>query len=247
MDAGVPRHLQVRHHLRRWSTKPGFESYFHPFASMLDNLTMTQFVHNVEARVQRRRRARASEPLLHRRDASPTSIARRSRAANFPFDVWYGYHFDAVLLGQFLQQEGDRARRAVQELPRHAGHARRRTATSPRSSRDEGETIAADFFVDCTGFAGLLIQQGAEDAVRELLEQPVQRCRGRDADADRRADSLADRLDRDEARLGLEDSADQPLRQRLRLQLAVLLGRRSRDASCASTWACSIRTRRRGT
>src|SRR5207248_8119852 len=29
-----------------WSTKSGFESYFHPFASMLDNLTMTQFVHN---------------------------------------------------------------------------------------------------------------------------------------------------------------------------------------------------------
>src|SRR5256714_12187248 len=25
-----------------WSTKPGFERYFHPFASMLDNLTMKQ-------------------------------------------------------------------------------------------------------------------------------------------------------------------------------------------------------------
>src|ERR1044071_4669675 len=35
----------------RWSTKPGFESYFHPFASMLDNLTMTQFVHNAQARI----------------------------------------------------------------------------------------------------------------------------------------------------------------------------------------------------
>src|SRR6516225_6208853 len=35
-----------------WSTRPGFTSYFHPFASMLDNLTMSQFVHNVEARVQ---------------------------------------------------------------------------------------------------------------------------------------------------------------------------------------------------
>ena len=34
-----------------WSTKPGFERYFHPFASMLDNLTMTQFVHNADARV----------------------------------------------------------------------------------------------------------------------------------------------------------------------------------------------------
>ena len=32
-----------------WSTRPGFTSYFHPFASMLDNLTMSQFVHNVEA------------------------------------------------------------------------------------------------------------------------------------------------------------------------------------------------------
>ena len=34
-----------------WSTRPGFESYFHPFASMLDNLTMTQFIHNATARV----------------------------------------------------------------------------------------------------------------------------------------------------------------------------------------------------
>ena len=29
----------------RWSTRPGYESYFHPFASILDNLTMSQFVH----------------------------------------------------------------------------------------------------------------------------------------------------------------------------------------------------------
>src|SRR5499433_3944512 len=34
-----------------WSTRPGFERYFHPFASMLDNLTMKQFVHNADARV----------------------------------------------------------------------------------------------------------------------------------------------------------------------------------------------------
>ena len=25
-------------------------------------------------------------------------------ARQFPFDVWYGYHFDAVLLGQFLHR-----------------------------------------------------------------------------------------------------------------------------------------------
>src|SRR5438552_3316141 len=31
-----------------WSTKPGFEIYFHPFASMRDNLSMTQFLHNAQ-------------------------------------------------------------------------------------------------------------------------------------------------------------------------------------------------------
>jgi hypothetical protein len=36
----------------KWSTKPGFESHLHPFASMLDNLTLTQFVHNAHARLR---------------------------------------------------------------------------------------------------------------------------------------------------------------------------------------------------
>src|SRR5207248_4413281 len=35
-----------------WSTRPGYERYFHPFASMLDNLTMTQFVQHADARVK---------------------------------------------------------------------------------------------------------------------------------------------------------------------------------------------------
>src|SRR5947207_4537321 len=34
-----------------WSTKPGYTKYFHPFASMLDNLTMTQFVYNAHMRL----------------------------------------------------------------------------------------------------------------------------------------------------------------------------------------------------
>ena len=36
-------------------------------------------------------------------------MAREHRAPkapqSFPFDVWHGYHFDAVLLGQFLQKK----------------------------------------------------------------------------------------------------------------------------------------------
>ena len=87
-----------------WSTKPGFERYFHPFASMLDNLTMTQFVHNVEARVKGASvYAHPDRFFIAARLAA--DAARSEGPENFPFDVWHGYHFDSVLLGQFLQRK----------------------------------------------------------------------------------------------------------------------------------------------
>jgi glycine/D-amino acid oxidase-like deaminating enzyme len=87
-----------------WSTRPGFERYFHPFASMLDNLSMTQFVHNVEARV------RGADVHAHPDRffvASRLADARLAPipAEQFPFDVWYGYHFDAALLGRYLHRK----------------------------------------------------------------------------------------------------------------------------------------------
>src|SRR5258705_4927837 len=64
-----------------WSTKPGFESYFHPFASMLDNLTMTQFVHNAQARVNGATSARirtgSSSRLTSRTTTSPRKRSGR--------------------------------------------------------------------------------------------------------------------------------------------------------------------------
>jgi tryptophan 6-halogenase len=138
----------------RWSTKPGFERYFHPFASMLDNLTMTQFVHNARARV--------NGADVH---AHPDQFFIASRLAdahmapipssNFPFDIWYGYHFDAVLLGKFLHKKA--LERGVRYKSCHVTHANLNERGDIASvSTREGETIAADFFVDCTGFASLL-------------------------------------------------------------------------------------------
>ena len=69
-----------------WSTRPGFTSYFHPFASMLDNLTMSQFVHNVEARTQG-----ANLEAHPDRFFIATRLAREHRAPKapegFPFDI----------------------------------------------------------------------------------------------------------------------------------------------------------------
>ncbi len=144
----------------KWSTKPGFESYFHPFASMLDNLTMTQFVHNAEARVNG-----ADVPAHPNRFFISSYLADRHMAPkpvrSFPFDVWYGYHFDSVLLGQYLHKKA--LQRGVKHRSCHVtGVQLNERGEIASLSTQEGEPIRADFFVDCTGFAGLLIQKALD-------------------------------------------------------------------------------------
>ncbi len=141
----------------RWSTRPGFESYFHPFASMLDNLTMPQFIDNVHARL--------NDADVHAhpdRFFIATRVARACLAPkpqrSFPFDIWYGYHFDSALLGAFLCAKA--AQRGVRHVARHMNAV----TLDERGDIDAllldgGETLKADFFVDCTGFASLLIGQ----------------------------------------------------------------------------------------
>ena len=140
-----------------WSTRPGFERYFHPFASMLDNLTLTQFVHNAQARMN------GYDVEAHPDKFFLASYLARNRMAhkpsrNFPFDVWYGYHFDAVLVGQFLH--GKAVERGVKYVSCHVTNVNLKENGDIKSvtTKEAGE-VEADFFVDCTGFAGLLIQK----------------------------------------------------------------------------------------
>jgi 2-polyprenyl-6-methoxyphenol hydroxylase-like FAD-dependent oxidoreductase len=140
-----------------WSTKPGFTRYFHPFASMLDNLTMLQFVHNADARVN------GADVCAHPdRYFLATRLARKDLAPKpmetFPFDVWHGYHFDAVLLGQFMQKKA--VQRGVRHRVAHVTHAHLDEQGHIASvATEEGLTLSADLFVDCTGFAALLIDK----------------------------------------------------------------------------------------
>ncbi len=190
-----------------WSTKPGFERYFHPFASMLDNLTMTQFVHNVDARIN------GTEVYAH-----PDRFFIASRLAakhlapkpaeHFPFDIWHGYHFDSVLLGQYLHKKA--LQRGVRYLTAHVTHANldEHGAIASLGTR-EGPAIAGDLFVDCTGFAGLLITQALKTPFVSFAENLFN-------------DAAIAMPTPIETRLGLEDSAHPAFRQWLCLQHAVL-------------------------
>jgi len=140
-----------------WSTKPGFESYFHPFASMLDNLTMTQFVYNSHGRLNGVNLHAHPNRFFIASTLAEQHLAPKPQR-NFPFDVWYGYHFDALLLGQFLHKKS--IERCVKYKLCHVKEVKLNERGDIASVQTDGdETIAADFFVDCTGFAGLMIQQ----------------------------------------------------------------------------------------
>ena len=171
---------------------------------MLDNLTMTQFVHNARARVN------GAEV-----DAHPDRFFIATRladahmapipAGNFPFDIWYGYHFDAVLLGKFLHKKA--LERGVRYKSCHVTHADLNERGDIASVVDPGRrNHRRGFLRRLHGFRVAPQHQGARDAVHQLLRQPVQRRRGRHADADGRIHSIADRVDRHEAWMGVEDS-----------------------------------------
>jgi 2-polyprenyl-6-methoxyphenol hydroxylase-like FAD-dependent oxidoreductase len=140
-----------------WSTRPGFESYFHPFASMLDNLTMGAFVHNAEARVN------GADVHAHPNRFFIAALLAAERRApkprpEFPFDIWHGYHFDATLLGTFLRQKA--IERGVRHLSAHVRGATLDAGGAIASlALKDRDPLAAEFFIDCTGFAGLLITE----------------------------------------------------------------------------------------
>jgi len=143
-----------------WSTKAGYQSYFHPFASMLDNLTMTQFVHNANARINRADLHAHPDRFFIAARLAANCQAPKPRD-QFPFDVWHGYHFDAALLGQFLHKKA--LARGVRYKACHVTHATLDAtgAIAAVVTRD-GEQIGADLFVDCTGFQGLLIDKAMQ-------------------------------------------------------------------------------------
>lgn len=140
-----------------WSTRAGYERYFHPFSSALDRQTLPIFTHNVQARLQ------GADLYVHPdRFFVASRIARECLSPvapeNFPFDVHYGYHFDAVLLGQFLRKKA--IARGVVHRVCHVAQVQQDDAGNIAALlTDSGERHAADFFVDCTGFAGLLLQK----------------------------------------------------------------------------------------
>jgi len=143
-----------------WSSVPGYESYVHPFFNEADRELGNLFCTNACLR----RRGQAA-------DANPqdfflaAELARQRRAPLYSpaheadgLGTDYAYHFDAGKLGAFLRRHavGLGVRHVVDTVARVEQHEGGDIAAVHLKS---GARLAADLFVDCSGFKGLLINE----------------------------------------------------------------------------------------
>jgi tryptophan 6-halogenase len=141
-----------------WSDRPGFERYFHPFQSALDAHTASHFFFHTRAR-------RTGRDVWAHPDrffiSAKLAEQRRGPIAGetFPFQIGYGYHFDATLVGQFLRDHACQKLGVVhlaQKIDRVEQHENGDIACL---IDETGTTIEGDFFVDASGFRSVLMQQ----------------------------------------------------------------------------------------
>ncbi|MBE1298863.1 MAG: tryptophan 7-halogenase [Alteromonadaceae bacterium] len=140
-----------------WSTEPAFESYFHPFFNAFDKKPADMFFYNSGLR---RRGFEADAHPEHYFTAAYMAKEKRSPVtpSKLEFDIDYAYHFDSVKLGQFMREKAKA--QGVEHLIANIVSAKVASDSSIMSVQcDQGDVLTADFFVDCTGFASLLLQQ----------------------------------------------------------------------------------------
>jgi 2-polyprenyl-6-methoxyphenol hydroxylase-like FAD-dependent oxidoreductase len=142
----------------KWSTNEGFESYFHPFAAQTDDIfTVPLFYKNIQARMQG-----------YNVDAHPDKYFLESYLSknnlgplpdeSFPFGAAYGYHFDSALLGQFLAEKAQSL--LVKRIYGTVTDVLMKSDGNLSAVKlSDGTQLDADFFIDSSGFDGLLIQK----------------------------------------------------------------------------------------
>ncbi|MCM8556214.1 tryptophan halogenase family protein [Sphingomicrobium sediminis] len=140
-----------------WSGKPGFDHYFHPFPSELDVHTAGEFFHQTQLR-----RGGLAVDAHPDRFLLPGLLADQKKgpqaSANFPFEVSYGYHFDAHEVGSFLKDIA--TERGVEWIDNEIADVEvSEDGDVAALVAKDGERYEADFFFDASGFRAMIIEQ----------------------------------------------------------------------------------------
>ena len=140
-----------------WSPASGLDSYAHPFVTQVDTHVQNAFVTNCMTR-----RLGLDVHTVPDDFFLNGVLARQGKGPltpeHFPFDVDYGYHFNSGLLGAFLAEIAV-ARGVVHEQARIVDVERGNDGNIRALIDDAQRRFEGDFFVDCTGFAAVLMQK----------------------------------------------------------------------------------------
>ena len=138
-----------------WSTAPGHHSYYHPFFSQSDDGPIRAFFQNASLR------SRNVDVHAHPDTFFISNFLSNQRRAPLPdaqcgYTSDYAYHFDAALIGSFLKRFA--IGRGVRHLTGTVNQVRvKENGDLAGVTTPEHGEVDADFFIDCTGFASLLV------------------------------------------------------------------------------------------
>lgn len=143
-----------------WSTREGYEQYFHPFFSELDIKPAEPFFHN--AKLQKSGVSANAHPDYYFVTAQMARKGHAPISQKYPqIDIDYGYHFDSGLLGEFLK------RRALKAGLNHIIADIEKVTVGHDGNIESVETskgpLDAEFYIDCTGFRSVLMQGALEE------------------------------------------------------------------------------------
>jgi tryptophan halogenase len=156
---------------RDW-TRPG-HSYFHPFGPTGPGMGAVSFPAYWLKMFLEGKATRLEDYSIQAAAAEMGRFARPVHAPNTPLNkLTYALHFDASRFARYLR--GFAEARGVQRTEGDVRHVSLRPEDGfiASLSLESGETVAADLFIDCSGFRGVLIEQalatGYEDWSRWL-------------------------------------------------------------------------------
>ncbi|WP_137869760.1 tryptophan halogenase family protein [Sphingopyxis sp. 2PD] len=148
--------------------------YMHAFGAIGRGLGLVDFHHYW----LRARAAGLAESLDHYSLNERAARARRMqrgapRTSRYLLEMPYAYHFDAALYAAFLRRRAEAG--GVERIEGRIGEVRLDPQRGDVAgvTLDDGRRFDGDFFIDCSGFRGLLIEgalaSGYEDWSRWLL------------------------------------------------------------------------------
>lgn len=141
-----------------WSGVDGYESYFHPFFSVLDKPVADMFFHNCGLRRRGFEAHVQPDDFFVAKTLADRSLSPVSDDGAAP-DIDYAYHFDSVKLGRFLSKKAQQ--KGLRHIVDNVDHvAIGGDGAISHVVASQSGNLTADLFVDCTGFSGRLIHQG---------------------------------------------------------------------------------------